>query len=58
MFRALRGLDKEAVMVIFPEENHNLSRNGSPHRRVERLRYLAGWFDWKLRGVDVGLFGP
>src|SRR5207248_6210017 len=28
----------------FPEESHDLSRNGRPDRRVERLRRISGWF--------------
>jgi len=57
MFRALRGQGKTAAMVRFPGEDHNLSRNGSPFRRVERLRYLSAWFDRYLSGKDTGLFG-
>jgi dipeptidyl aminopeptidase/acylaminoacyl peptidase len=56
MFRALRAQNKEAVMVRFPKENHDLSRTGSPHRRAERLRYMMGWFDKHLKGDRGPLF--
>ena len=45
LFRALRYLKKEAVMVRFPDENHELSRSGKPWHRVERLQHIVGWFD-------------
>ncbi len=45
MFGALRLLGKTAELVRFPEESHDLSRNGRPDRRVERLRRIAGWYE-------------
>jgi dipeptidyl aminopeptidase/acylaminoacyl peptidase len=48
MFNALRRLGKTAKFVIFPEENHDLSRNGTPSRRVERLEYILEWFREQL----------
>ncbi len=45
MFGALRLLGKTVEMVRFPEESHDLSRNGRPDRRVERLRRIASWFE-------------
>jgi len=44
-FTALKFLKKEAVFVRFPNENHELSRSGQPHHRVERLEHLCGWFE-------------
>ncbi|MGI6162554.1 MAG: prolyl oligopeptidase family serine peptidase [Bacillota bacterium] len=44
-FVALKKLKKEAVMVRFPGENHELSRSGKPKHRVERLEYIIAWFD-------------
>jgi dipeptidyl aminopeptidase/acylaminoacyl peptidase len=44
MFNALRRLGKETRLVVFPEENHELSRSGTPSRRVERLGYILEWF--------------
>ena len=45
MFGAMRLLGKTVELVRFPEESHDLSRNGRPDRRVERLRRIAGWFE-------------
>jgi dipeptidyl aminopeptidase/acylaminoacyl peptidase len=44
LFGAMRLLGKTVELVRFPEESHDLSRNGRPDRRVERLRRIAGWF--------------
>lgn len=49
LFRALKFLKKEAVMVRFPDENHELSRSGKPWHRVERLQHIVGWFDKYLK---------
>ena len=43
-FSALKWLKKEAVMVRFPNETHELSRSGKPKHRTERLNYLLSWF--------------
>ncbi len=45
MFGAMRLLGKTVELVRFPEESHDLSRNGRPDRRVERLRRITGWFE-------------
>ena len=45
LFGALRLLGKTAELVRFPEESHDLSRNGRPDRRVERLKRIAGWYE-------------
>ena len=44
LFRALKFLKRETVMVRFPNENHELSRGGKPWHRVERLQHIVGWF--------------
>ena len=44
LFGALRLLEREVEMVRFPGESHDLSRNGRPDRRIERLRRISGWF--------------
>jgi dipeptidyl aminopeptidase/acylaminoacyl peptidase len=47
MFNALRRLGKETRMMVFPEESHELSRSGTPSRRVERLTTIEEWFrEW------------
>lgn len=45
MFTALRYLDKDVAFVRIPEESHELSRSGTPSRRIARLQHLIGWFD-------------
>src|SRR5260370_4880391 len=45
LFGAMRFLGKTVEMVRFPEESHDLSRNGRPDRRVERLQRVAGWYE-------------
>ena len=45
LFGAMRLLGKTVELVRFPEESHDLSRNGRPDRRVERLRRISGWFE-------------
>ncbi|HEY6116202.1 MAG TPA: prolyl oligopeptidase family serine peptidase [Candidatus Dormibacteraeota bacterium] len=45
LFGAMRLLGKTVELVRFPEESHDLSRNGRPDRRVERLRRIAAWYE-------------
>jgi dipeptidyl aminopeptidase/acylaminoacyl peptidase len=44
LFVALRLRGKQCELVVFPGATHDLSRNGSPRQRVERLRVLREWF--------------
>lgn len=45
MFAALKYQEKEVGFVRFPEEGHELSRSGTPSRRLARLHHMLGWFD-------------
>jgi hypothetical protein len=56
MFGALRLLGKTVEMIRFPEESHDLSRNGRPDRRVERLRRIAGWYERFLGTAAIDRF--
>lgn len=38
-----RGIDVE--MLIFPGENHELSRSGQPRHRLERFEAVLGWWN-------------
>ena len=49
MFTALKYFGKEAEMVLFPGENHELSRGGKPKHRVIRLESYLRWFDTYLK---------
>src|SRR5439155_27261959 len=53
LFGAMRLLGKTVELVRFPEESHDLSRNGRPDRRVERLRRIAGWYERYLGTAAV-----
>ncbi|HEY0173294.1 MAG TPA: S9 family peptidase [Pyrinomonadaceae bacterium] len=49
-FRALRHFGATAEFVIFPRENHNLTRTGEPRHLVESLNWQLYWFDRYLDG--------
>jgi len=53
MFRALKQQNKTAVMVRFPGESHELSRSGTPSRRVQNQHHIRSWFDKYLLGSPV-----
>jgi dipeptidyl aminopeptidase/acylaminoacyl peptidase len=53
MFRALMAMHKPAVMVVFPGETHDLSRNGKPVHRVERIDHIINWFDKYLENKQM-----
>jgi dipeptidyl aminopeptidase/acylaminoacyl peptidase len=48
-FTALKRMGKEAELVLFPGENHDLSRVGKPKHRVARLNHYIRWFDAHLK---------
>lgn len=48
-FTALKSLGREAELVLFPGENHDLSRVGKPKHRVARLNHYIRWFDAHLK---------
>jgi dipeptidyl aminopeptidase/acylaminoacyl peptidase len=56
LFRALKFLRRPVVMVRFPDETHDLSRNGKPWHRVERLQHIVNWFDKYVLGADIKLY--
>jgi acylaminoacyl-peptidase len=49
-FRALRHFGKTAEIVMFPRENHNLTRTGEPKHLVESLDWQVYWFERYLEG--------
>ena len=49
-FRALKHYGVNAELVIFPRENHNLTRTGEPRHLVESLNWQLYWFDRFLMG--------
>lgn len=44
MYFALKHFGSDVLLVRTPNEDHNLSRSGSPAHRVERLRQIQAWF--------------
>jgi dipeptidyl aminopeptidase/acylaminoacyl peptidase len=49
-FRALKHFGKNAEIVMFPRENHNLTRTGEPKHLVESLNWQLYWFDKYVNG--------
>ncbi|MFE8700284.1 S9 family peptidase [Cytobacillus sp. FJAT-54145] len=45
LYIALKHRKKETKFVRFPESNHELSRSGKPNLRIDRLNYIANWFN-------------
>ncbi len=50
LFTALKELGVPTKLTLFPRETHDLSRTGSPRRRIARLERIAGWFEQHLLG--------
>jgi acylaminoacyl-peptidase len=48
LYTALKALGREVKLILFPGENHDLSRSGRPRQRIARLKAIAGWFKEKL----------
>jgi dipeptidyl aminopeptidase/acylaminoacyl peptidase len=48
LFVFLKRLGREVRFARFPGETHELSRSGTPNRRMERLRLILDWFKEKL----------
>ncbi|MDQ6829887.1 MAG: S9 family peptidase, partial [Gemmatimonadota bacterium] len=49
-FRALKHFGKTTEIVMFPRENHNLTRTGEPKHIVESLNWQLWWFDKYING--------
>ncbi len=49
LFIALKKLGRDTTFVRFPGESHDLSRNGKPAHRLERLRWIVRWMTDHLR---------
>src|SRR5262245_8158325 len=49
-FRALKHFGVTTELVIFPRENHNLTRSGEPKHLVESLNWQVYWFNRYLDG--------
>jgi dipeptidyl aminopeptidase/acylaminoacyl peptidase len=49
-FRALKHFGVTTELVLFPRENHNLTRTGEPKHLVESLHWQLYWFDRFING--------
>lgn len=49
-FRALKHFGVTTELVLFPRENHNLTRTGEPKHLVESLNWQIYWFDRFING--------
>lgn len=47
-FTALKQLGVEAAFLVFPGENHELSRAGTPHHRKQRFDQILQWWSRHL----------
>jgi dipeptidyl aminopeptidase/acylaminoacyl peptidase len=45
LFTTLRSLRRPVRLMRVPDENHDLTRSGTPFRRVENLVQVCDWFD-------------
>jgi dipeptidyl aminopeptidase/acylaminoacyl peptidase len=52
LFTVLRALKRPVRLMRVPEETHELTRSGTPFRRVDNLTLIADWFRHYL--VDGG----
>jgi dipeptidyl aminopeptidase/acylaminoacyl peptidase len=43
-YAALRLGGVDAELLVFPGENHELSRAGTPHHRRARFEHILRWF--------------
>lgn len=51
-YSALKRQGTEAEMLIFPGENHELTRSGSPRHRVQRFDAILDWWSRRLPVQD------
>ncbi|MBP7999115.1 MAG: S9 family peptidase [Chloroflexi bacterium] len=49
VYVALRRLGVETEFILFPAENHELSRSGRTDRRIARLHHILRWFNKYLQ---------
>ncbi|WP_295730614.1 S9 family peptidase [uncultured Limosilactobacillus sp.] len=54
MFQAVKLQHQPTKMLVFHGSNHNLSRNGRPDQRMQRLREVLTWFNQYLNNHKEG----
>jgi acylaminoacyl-peptidase len=55
LFTVLRTLRRPVRLLRVPDENHELTRSGTPYRRVENLHVVTDWFRHFLIAGKSGL---
>jgi dipeptidyl aminopeptidase/acylaminoacyl peptidase len=55
LFTVLRSLRRPVRLLRVPEETHELTRSGTPYRRVENLNIVESWFRHFLIDGKTGL---
>ena len=55
LFTVLRAHHRPVRLMRVPDENHELTRSGTPYRRVENLRIVEGWFRHFLVDGKTGM---
>ena len=55
LFTVLRSKHRRVRLLRVPEETHELTRSGTPYRRVENLRIVDDWFRYFLVAGKRGL---
>ena len=50
LFTALKVLDRQVELILYPEEHHEMKNYGRPDRRIDRMERILAWFDRHLRG--------
>ena len=54
-FRALKHFGVTTEIVMFPRENHNLTRTGEPKHLVDSLNWQLYWFDRFINGNSAAV---
>jgi len=51
LFTALKVLEREVEMVLYPDEHHEMKNSGRPDRRIDRMERILAWFTAHTRGA-------
>lgn len=53
LFTALKVLDREVELIIYPEEHHGMKSVGRPDRRIDRLERILAWLREHPRRAEL-----
>ncbi|MGQ0608592.1 MAG: S9 family peptidase [Chloroflexota bacterium] len=54
LFTALKVLDREVELILYPDEHHDMKSSGRPDRRIDRMERILAWFDRYVRRATSG----